>query len=143
MKKIVYLLVLIAFSFSMDAQTVVKDGSDFYFSQGGQAADTVTASTTFNYPVYLKVDRSVVFLTSVQIDSVSGTPSITTTLQGSVDYITWYDIDTVITTTGIDTSFTFTDSVGNLWPFLRVNSVATATAQKSNIKVFWSFFYKL
>lgn len=142
MKKFILLLSLVLcfalVSTEVQGQDIVN-AKKLSLIQGGAANDTLTASTTFNYSVFIAEDDLLRYRVTFEEDSVSGTPSFTSLLQGSMNNTSWVNLDTMVVSTGVDSTFYFTNTTGNDWDYLRVNTVGTATAQKSNIKVRWRF----
>ena len=136
MKKLIITVILTSIVlFSMSQIKPINGGS---IIQGGEAGDTLTASATLNYDVFTVGDAKYDYIVQVATDSVSGTPAYTMYLQGSNNYEDWANIDTVSHATGNDTAFVVTQT-GNLYRYLRVNFTGTATAQKSNVEIFWNF----
>ncbi|MBT3209096.1 MAG: hypothetical protein HN347_12190 [Bacteroidetes bacterium] len=137
MKKLFLILTLLGVFAFANAQKTIQSGSDFWFSQSAALTTSDTESST----IYLAVEKQVGYIVQLSVDSVSGTPSMTTTLYGSVDYVNWFTIGSAITTTtGVDTAYTFLDETGNLYPFLKLATVATATAQSSTINRTWKIW---
>ena len=112
------------------------------YLQAGAAGDTLTASVTKAYTVKFFNSDRLVYRVGVLTDSVSGTAGYTGLLQGSLDGTTFSNIDTVTVSTSGDTAFYFVNTVGNDFSYLRISLTATATAQKSTIKVIWLFIRK-
>ena len=97
MKKLIFLFVLIAGSFTVNAQTSLK-------SQYGNTVDTVTNAAT----KYLTLSQSLAgyyktLAVSVTVTEISGTTGGTVSLEASLDGTNWYSVYT-----SMDTSYTFT-----------------------------------
>ena len=120
--------------FAVQGQGIIQD-KELKLYQGGQPSDTLITSTTKDYSVYIFSDNLFTYRVTVEVDSTSGTPQFSSVLQGSMNNATWSNIDTIVYTSGVDTTFYFNETLGNTWDYLRINNVATSTAQKSKIKV--------
>lgn len=134
MKKV---LVLAAIVFAFIAAPVQKsEAQTFIRLKQGAAADTLKASDTkYTDKVSLNFAQIQCVSATVFIDSISGTPAGTATLQQSVDGANWNTAGTAISwSTGVDTSF-----IVSLNPFLgawaRVKLVATSATQKSKYTI--------
>lgn len=135
MKKILFLIGIIAlFAIGVQAQdnvSVSARGSNIDFKL--DAGDTLSNnSTTLSKVIDLRSKQEIqLYSLQVTLDSISGTPTESIILAGSLDGTNYTGIDTVSWTgTDADTTFFFTDiTTGVAWPFLRVQSTESGTAK--------------
>ena len=126
MKKIFVLLAIFAafiFTNELMAQdaTVSRNGTNFNLTL--TAADTILDSNTLRKTIGLGAKASVqLYSVQVTLDSISGTPAQTITLNGSIDNSNWSTISTVSWAgSASDTTFYFTDiATGIAWPYVSV-----------------------
>lgn len=137
MKKLLIVLFLGLLSFAVF-------GQDAYVRQAkhingwSTSADTLTASVTKYYTVRVKTPDLMRMSVSIRTDSVSGTPAYSCYFQYSNDGVNYVDIDTVTTTTGIDTFYNYSARDAE-YNYYRLKIVGTAGAQKSNLYNYWTF----
>jgi len=106
------------------------------------AGDTVSATGTVTKTVGLGAKHAVqLYLIQVDLDSVSGTPTQTAILSGSMDNSAYVNIDTVSWAgTTSDTTFYFTDiSTGVAWPYMRVVAAESSTGKSLMTKLIGRF----
>ena len=135
MKKYIFLLTIsVALCMTVAAQnqlSIDRNGSNFVFALDG--GDTISDNSTTLGKVIHVGSKPAVQLYSIQVtvDSISGTPTESWVLAGSLDNANWTAISTVSWTgTDGDTTFYYTDiSTGVLWPFLRVMGTESGTAK--------------
>ena len=144
-KKLFVLIGIIAlFAFNVQAQdaTVARNGTNFNVFL--DAGDTISNNSTTLYKVIGVGNKQAVQLYSIQVslDSISGTPTEAIVLAGSMDNVSYVDIDTVSWTgTASDTTFYWTDiSTGVGWPYMRVYITESGTAKAQLTKLIGRFF---
>ena len=142
MKKFILSLVLGLFVvFAASAQTATANkyvNGAKHFSGWGTAGDTVTNAATVDYVVRVKTSNLFNMAVGFKSDSVSGTPSFTATLGGSMDGVNYTSIQAITTTTGVDTFFNYT-AVNATYNYYRLRVVGAATAQNATLTNYWSF----
>ncbi len=134
MKRILGMLVIFAaFLFgdlmAQDAR-VSLNGTNFNLTL--DASDTILNTNTLRKTIGLAAKRSVQLYTiQVTLDSISGTPAHTTTLNGSIDNSNWTTISTVSWAgSSSDTTFVLTDiATGVAWPFVSVLVTGSSTSK--------------
>lgn len=132
-KLILFLTIFAALSIQVAAQdvTIPKAGSNFDVTL--DAGDTLSATALTLSKVIGVGSKLSVQLYSIQVtlDSISGTPAVSTVLAGSLDNSNYTTISTVAWAgTTSDTTFVITDvSTGVLWPYMRVRSTESGTAK--------------
>ena len=144
MKKYIFLLTIFAaLCMTVAAQdaTVARLGSNFEVTL--DAGDTLSATALTLSKVIGIGGKPAVQLYSIQVtlDSISGTPAVSTVLAGSMDNSFYTTISTVAWagTTG-DTTFIITDvSTGVMWPYMRVKSTESGTAKSQLTKLVGRF----
>ncbi len=124
---------------SVNSQTLIR-------LKQAAAGDTIKASGTYYAgPANVNFSNGQVVSATIAIDSVSGTPNGTATLEQSVDGIHWNTTGSTKTWKSTAANWKYTNSVGSsvsdtcfilsLNPFLgayvRIKIVATSTTQKS------------
>ena len=134
MKKMLFIIGIIAlFAFNLEAQDayISRNGANFNVSL--DAGDTVSNNSTTLYKVIDLGNKDAVQLYSIQVtlDSISGTPTESVVLAGSMDNSTFANIDTVAWAgSASDTTFFYTDiSTGVAWRYLRVHITESGTAK--------------
>jgi hypothetical protein len=137
MKKILLIFILGVFSLGLSAQNAYVRAAK-HVQGWGQSGDTLTASVTKNYVVRVKSSDLLRMSVSLRTDSVSGTPAYSCYLQYSNDGVNYVDLDTVATTTGVD-SFNIFSPMDAVYNYYRLKIVATAGAQKANLYNYWTF----
>lgn len=109
----------------------------YSYFYGNETTDTIDASDTWNR------DYSIMNLYDalkqecrVELDSVSGTPSVTVTLEGKYSYNDSYTSIATATWTGTsaDTTIILQGSTAKPYRFLNFKAVADATEQKVQIE---------
>jgi hypothetical protein len=141
MKKLFLILVLGLFAFVSFGQTATADkyvNSAKHFSGWGTAGDTVTNAATVNYVVRVKTADLMKLHVGIKTDSVSGTPSYTCTLGGSMDGVNYTTVQAITTTTGVDTFFNYT-AVDATYNYYRLSLVGAAAAQNATLSNYWTF----
>ena len=130
MKKLIILLFVLV-PFLINAQTTVRQ--DNVYNRGGATGDTLNLNETMTDNYYV-MDFSKDAELFWDIDSLSGTPSVTVGFYGSYDYINWITInETTLTIASGDT--TFVQSSGTyLYPYLRVYAKAVSNVQNIRYK---------
>ncbi len=137
MKNILLLIgIIVAFTLGVQAQNayVSANGTNFNLTSSLDAGDTVSATGTFAKVIGVGAKKSVqLYSIMVTIDSISGTPTETIILAGSMDNLTFTTITTVTWAgTSSDTTFHYTDiATGIAWPYVRVR--ATGSAGKGQV----------
>ena len=133
-----------AFGFTqMMAQnaTVARGGTNFNVQL--DAGDTISDnSTTLSKTIGVGSKVSVqLYSIQVSLDSISGTPTESWVLAGSLDNSNWNTITTVTWAgTSSDTTFYYTDiSTGVLWPYMRVMGTESGTAKAQLTKLIGRF----
>jgi len=146
MKRIIGLLVIFAallFTTEVMAQskkTLARDGVNANFTLN--ASDTILNTNTLRKTIVLGAKKSVqLYSVHVTLDSISGTPAHTVTLNGSMDNSNWTTISTVSWKgTTADTSFVITDiSTGIAWPYvsLLVTGSSSSKSQLTGLNTRW------
>lgn len=140
MKRLAFLIGIIAmFAFSVQGQDAYVSRNGTNFNVALTAADTVSNNSTTLSKVIGVGAKDVVQLYSIQvsIDSISGTPTESITLAGSMDNSNYVTITTAtFTGTQSDTTFYYTDvSTGVAWPYLRVLITESGTAKAQLTKL--------
>lgn len=131
--KILFVVAVLIFSFQLMAQDATVSRNATNFNVALDAGDTLSDnSTTLSKTIGVGA-KQVVQLYSIQVtlDSISGTPTESIVLAGSLDNVNWTTITTVTWTgTSSDTTFFYTDiSTGVAWPYMRVKSTESGTAK--------------
>lgn len=137
MKK--YLLILIAlisvslFTIGQDHTGSIGSGTYLKFNLG-QDADTLNASDTYYLQVNADQHQPITQDLIFTIDSVSGAPHVTFTLQGKKfsDVASWSDIGSAVVWSGStsDTTILISNATANRYRLLRLLVATNATAQK-------------
>jgi hypothetical protein len=141
MKKFILFILGLLFVFALNAQTATADkyvNGAKHFSGWGTAGDTVTNAATVDYVVRVKTSNLFKMSCSFKSDSVSGTPSFTATLGGSMDGVNYTAIQAITTTTGVDTFFNYT-AVDATYNYYRLRIAGAATAQNATLTNYWAF----
>lgn len=133
MKRMIFLLGLFAaflFSTEIAAQDELNVGANATnFTFALDAGDTVSATGTVSKVIDVRAKKSVqLYSIMVTADSISGTPTATIVLAGSMDNSTYTTITSVSWAgSSSDTTFHYTDiSTGVAWAYLRVRATASA-----------------
>ena len=133
MKKILLLIgIIAAFALSAQAQDayVSSNGTNFIITL--DAGDTISATGTVAKVIGVGAKKSVqLYSIMVTIDSISGTPTETVILAGSMDNTTFTTITSVSWAgSSSDTTFHYTDiATGVAWPYLRVRATEGSTGK--------------
>ena len=130
--KVLFVFSLLIFAGQLMAQ-------DAYVSRNGvnaevvlDAGDTISDNSTTLSKVFGLGAKSAVQLYSIMVslDKVSGTPTQTWVLQGSLDGSNYSTISTVNYAGSADTVFYYTDiSTGVAWSYLRVHGTEAGTGK--------------
>lgn len=133
MKKILFILgIIAAFTFTVQAQDTYVSANGTNFNVALDAGDTISATGTVSKVISMSAKKSVqLYSIMVTVDSISGTPTETIVLAGSMDNSTFTTISSVSWAgTSSDTTFHYTDiSTGVAWPFLRVRATEGSTGK--------------
>ena len=133
MKKILFILGIFAtLMLSVEAQDarIPREGTNFNIVL--DAGDTISATGTVAKVVDVAAKKSVqLYSIMVTIDSISGTPTETIILAGSMDNTTFTTITSVSWAgSSSDTTFHYTDiATGVAWPYLRVRATEGSTGK--------------
>jgi len=145
--KILFVFASLIFAGQMMAQdaNVTRNGTHFNVSL--DAGDTLSNNSTTLSKVIGIGNKQAVQLYSIMVtlDSISGTPTESIVLAGSMDNIAYVGIDTVSWTgTSSDTTFYYTDiSTGVAWNYMRVLSTESGTAKAQLTKLVGRFIDKV
>lgn len=131
MKNLLILLVL-TLTLSVSAQTNLRSNGSFHSL--GRQYDTLVESQTFNYNLELGDNVYGVMTIAVESDTISGTSAYSSYLQKSLNGEDFVNVDT-ITHTGGNPDYGEFDPVNTTHTYWQVSTVATATAQRSLLKV--------
>jgi len=135
MKKLLFILLVGLIAFNVDAQSYKELST-------GSTADTLIESTTFSKTFKIAAKETQSVCVQVFVDSISGTPSATATLYQSLDNTNWISTGQTATfSTGVDTTFLLTDTTF-YGIYGKIGIVATATAQRSQVKSIMKSFNK-
>lgn len=146
MRKIIGLIVIFAaflFATEIAAQDVTIGSNATNFNVSLDAGDTISATGTVSKVIGVGAKKSVqLYSIMVTVDSISGTPTETITLAGSMDNSTFTTISTVSWAgTSDDTTFHFTDiSTGIAWPYIRVQATEGSTGKGQLTTLIGRFF---
>jgi len=145
MKRILGILVIFsAFLFTgLMAQDAVVDRNGTNFTVYLTSADVVEDTDTLDKVIDVSTKQSVqLYCIQVSLDSVTGTPAHTTTLDGSVDNSFYTNISTVSWAgSSEDTSFVFSDiSTGVPWSYMRVRIIGSSSSDSQLTKLKGRFF---
>lgn len=142
MKKFILSLIFGLFVvFAMSAQTATADkyvNGAKHFSGWGTAGDTVTNAAVVDYVVRVKTSNLFKMACSFKSDSVSGTPAFTAVLGGSMDGSNYTSVQSISTTTGVDTFFNYT-AVDATYNYYRIRVTGAAAAMNAILTNYWSF----
>jgi len=141
MKKYIISIVILLFTFLSFGQSATADkyvNAPKHFAGWGTAADTVSNAGTVDFVVKLKTPDLLKLHLGLRSDSVSGTPSYTATLGGSMDGVNYTTIQAITTTTGVDTFFNYT-AVDATYNYYRLRLVGAAAAQNGLLYNYWNF----
>lgn len=131
MKKLFILLGLVL-ALNISAQTNLRKAGAF--KSLGRQYDTLVASQTFNYDLEIGNDVHGVMTIAVESDTISGTSAYSAYLQKSMNGEDFTNVDT-ITHTGGNPDYGEFDPISTTHTDYRVSIVATATAQRSLLKI--------
>lgn len=145
MKNLILLFVLVFAFASLQAQNATKlpnrttaaspavtNGPGYHFFWG-TVNDTLIASDTIVQVLRIKGDGLLQIGFQLDMTKVSGTVTNNMIVSSSVDGVTWTARDTVAysnASTGVSLS-TDPEFTNWIWPYMRVQSIAPATAQKA------------
>ena len=135
MKKLFILFAVFAafiFTSELMAQDVTITRNATNFNVSLDAGDTILNTNTLRKTIGVGAKASVqLYSIQVGLDSISGTPAHTITLNGSIDNTNWSTISTVSWGgTTSDTLFYFTDvSTGVAWPYVSVLVTGSSTSK--------------
>jgi hypothetical protein len=141
MKKIGILIVLLAFAVVSFGQTATADSyvrTAKHFSGWGTAADTVSNAGVVDYVVRVKTADLMKLHVGLKSDSVSGTPSYTAVLGGSMDGSNYTSVASITTTTGVDTFYNYS-AVDATYNYYRLRVTGAAAAQNATLTCYWTF----
>jgi len=144
MKKLFLLIALLASVAFVNAQDF--DMVDYYRYTGSSTLDTIATQYGTDFVAW-QVKRNDLYLyrVSATLDEVSGSATTYAILQGSNDYVNWYEVDTLASTAGteavtVDGTVFLTDlSTGIAYRFLRVWLCSTASG--ATAASIWHFDY--
>lgn len=130
MKKILVILALFAFAFSMQAQDLTIGNTQHFAVYTGVAGDTLDANTDLFVNAYINKDYFYHVNVQVEADSLGNGADVTVKLQGSWDNSTFYDIGSSVTwfVTAADTVFSLNSFTALTETFTVADSVMS-TAQ--------------
>lgn len=154
MKKLFVILSLLAFAFVGMAQNITVTGLktttdgfinvegtnniSYIYKYPSEVSDTVVASETWNFDIGILKDFSedLKYEARVELDSISGTPTINVILQGKYS---WNDSYTALDTvawagTSEDTTVVFTYDTAKNYRFVNIAVEADTTAQKVQVE---------
>jgi len=138
--KILFVFASLVFAGQLMAQDANVSRNGTHFNVVLDAGDTLSNNSTTLSKVIGIGNKQAVQLYSIMVtlDSISGTPTESIVLAGSMDNETYVTITTVTWAgTSSDTTFYYTDiSTGVAWNYLRVKSTesGTAKAQLTNLR---------
>ena len=148
MKKLLVLIVFVAFTLSVSAQrasstTALNGASLKVFSM--LPVDSVTKSATVYWLVDVNRPKLYYFAITIAIDTITNAPcnKVNWTVQGSNDAVNWQSttvtgVNPGATVAGLvrDTSFYMGDvATGVLWRYLKIKAVAGGTMSVHGVKV--------
>lgn len=156
MKKVLLFLSLIGFAFVGLAQNTALDVSSLkssfdnyldvnkqigadktYLYKYGVTADTISSNDTlWNYDIaVLNLKRKLDSELRIKLDSVSGSPTVTVSLQGKWSYNDSYTTISSATWHGTssDTTIAISNTTNKFYRFYNILLDATATAQKASV----------
>lgn len=159
MRKLVFLLVLAMFTAISYGQDVsikgVKSGFDQVFDinknttylwfYGDESTDIIEASDTWSHDYVIdNLYDALKHECRVKLDSVSGSPDVTVTLEGKYSYNDSYTSIATATWSGTssDTTIILQGSTAKPYRFLNFKAVASATAQEVQIERLETGIYK-
>jgi len=138
MKKLIGLLFLLALCLSSFAQdkAVTFSNNETYFDFTFDAGDTISNNDTL-YSIEININQHYKSCQNVyiDIDSVSGTPTMDISLQGRVfSTDTWTTIGSAVSWAGTgDTTFSIANATAKRYRLYRILFDANSTAQKAKI----------
>ncbi len=145
--KILFVFASLIFAGQMMAQDATVSRNGTHFNVVLDAGDTLSNNSTTLSKVIGIGNKQAVQLYSIMVtlDSISGTPTESIVLAGSMDNIAYVGIDTVSWTgTSSDTTFYYTDiSTGVAWNYMRVLSTESGTAKAQLTKLVGRFIDKV
>lgn len=107
-----------------------------YVSFWGTAADTLVASDSLTLTLRIRgTNRSQIDM-ALAITKVSGTVTNNFFIKGSMDGITYFDIDTIANSDAA-TSIVYNSMADWNYPYMMIRGEAGATAQKASYKLWW------
>lgn len=127
-----FLILGLILALNISAQTKLRDTGKFFAL--GRQYDTLVASQTLNYDLELGDDVYGVMTIAVESDTVSGTSAYSSYLMKSMNGEDYVPVDTIAHTGGNPDYGEF-DPVNTTHPYWRISTVATATAQRSFLKL--------
>lgn len=128
--KVLGLVIMVAIFAS--CQTNLRETGSFR-SLGNQY-DTLVASQTSNYDLVIEDGVYGVLVLALESDTISGTSAYSAYLQKSLNGVDFTNVDT-ITHTGGNPDYAEFDPISITHTYYRISTVATATAQRSILKV--------
>ncbi len=145
--KILFVFASLVFASQMMAQDANVPRNGTHFNVSLDAGDTLSNNSTTLSKVIGIGNKQAVQLYSIMVtlDSISGTPTESIVLAGSMDNIAYVGIDTVSWAgTSSDTTFYYTDiSTGVAWNYMRVLSTESGTAKAQLTKLVGRFIDKV
>jgi|LGOV01.1.fsa_nt_gb hypothetical protein len=130
--KNLFVLLGLLLALSISAQTNLRKNGKF--KALGRQFDTLVASQTVNYNLELGDDVYGVMTIAVESDTVSGTSAYSSYLQKSMNGEDYVNVDTIAHSGG-NPDYEEFEPVNTTHPYWRISTVATATAQKSFLKL--------
>lgn len=138
MKRLIVFLAFVALIVSVKAQ-VMTTSLDFsakhYYEYTGTTADTAVSGT--DAYIYWGVPRTGIYLYRVEaeLDEISGTANGIAILQGSLNGMDWFEVDTLANTAGTEaqsadaTVYLQDLSTGVIWRYMRLVVNVSTTAK--------------
>lgn len=129
------LLFVLVVAIITNAQTVINGDARGYV--GGTAADTLIAEGTLGYTFRIQSPSVMDLNFQLTTTKVSGTVTNNWIFSGSIDNVTWVNLDT-IANSNASTNAQFMRFSDYNYSYLKVSSTAPATAQKASYKLWYS-----
>jgi len=137
MKKIIVILMAMSFclfAVAQDKSYTFPNSRTYVDMSGFGTSDTIVASDTYSIVFTVNQHYPNTQSVYVDIDSVSGTPTMNIIMQGRIFAGgTWVAIDTTAWAGTGDTTFTMTNATAARYRYYRLYFKSDATAQKAKV----------
>jgi hypothetical protein len=142
MKKFILITIAIMSMAFVQAQTLSQittgtiDGPTYTTFWGHATVDTLGASDTLTLTIRVKGDYAQQVDQGLYVTKISGTVTNNFFIQGSMDGVTFFNVDT-IANSNVSTGMKYNTMRGWNYPYMRFRAISGATAQKAWYKLWW------